>query len=563
MKRHTQILLMILCLLSASLTACGEHGTKSDINDHAETPQAPAMEETEVLTDTTSVPSNLEADEVTRNLLAMQKGDTKSLVGLSFGDAMDYNGYKICGWSDDKTWYRRNDCVYGDVKFVFGGKRNGFSGLELSWSGNFCGIILGEDTIDTFTDILGKPNDTWEEKISGDETSSWAVWNFENANLSVRIYEGKVCSVEYHASVEIADTKETPEEETDFRIDCRDKNGFAEQVYKWMSYGSNPDHGYASYHPYDDDYDMSKVDTFVQDYLRGQGIDKEAPDGVSYNQNGDLFVEYYVDSDKGQYCFIVHLWGEYWLDYDNGVSQYQDAVYCTTYTLCDEDQAGYVLYEQDTTQTTNRERLYDIWGKKMADVSYEYISQMPFPLITESWNLTSGFSPISLLRNQKTWFYKERSQFDADGRFVAYIGSNGTEYTGEYFPYPCKIIYGKDDRIMAIQEELQEEDIERGWGYWDDSIDYSGQIAFTYYEDGTIKNVDYFRSSYTHGTGDSSGNIVYDQKGRMIYNDYYVTHGGDAGIYVYEEDSRMPWCELHWCSFVNGFEDAYLFLPVD
>ena len=75
--------------------------------------------------------------------------------------------------------------------------------------------------------------------------------------------------------------------------------------------------------------------------------------------------------------------------------------------------------------------------------------------------------------------------------------------------------------------------------------------------------MDYFRSSYTHGTTDSSGNIVYDKKGRMIYNPYYITHGGDAGIYVYEEDSDMPWSVLHWCSYAPGFETAYLFLPVD
>ena len=199
----------------------------------------------------------------------------------------------------------------------------------------------------------------------------------------------------------------------------------------------------------------------------------------------------------------------------------------------------------------------------MADVSYEYISQMPFPLITESWNFTAGFSSIPLIRNQKMWFYKEQAQFDANGRFISYIGQNDTEYTREFFPYPCRTVYDTDDRLKAIQEELQEEDTEKDWGWWDDRIDYSGQIAFDYYEDGTIKSADYVRSSYTHGTTDSSGTIVYDKKGRMIYNDYYITHGNDAGIYLYEEDSDMPWCVLCWCSFAPGFETAYLFLPVD
>lgn len=540
MKKHYHILLMILCLLPVFVTACGNYRSESD---------------------TTNAPADLEEDEVTRNLHLLQNGDTKSLIGLSFGDALDYDGYTICGWSDTETWYRREDCAYGDVGLIFGGKGNGFSGLKISGNGNFFGIILGEDTVDTFTEVVGEP-DTWEEEAYGNETLHLAVWNFEDAVLSVRIKEGKARGVEYCANKNIADAKETPETETDFRVDLMARNGSAEMVYEWSAFGQNPDNGYAMYHPYDDNYDMDQVDAFVQNYLQEQGIDKETPDGVSYNHNGDLFVEYYVDREKEQYCFIVHLWGEYWVDYQKGLSQYQDAVYCTAYTLHDDDKAGYVLREQNTVQNTNREQLYDRWGKKVASVSYEYVPRMPFPLVTESWNLTAGFSSIPLIRNQKMWFYKELAQFDADGSFVSYIGQNDKTYTGEYFPYSCRTVYDADGRLEAIQEELQEYDIERGWGWWDDSIDYSGQITFDYYEDGTLKNADYFRSSYTHGTTDSSGNIVYDQKGRMIYNNYYITHGGDASIYVYEEASNMPWCELHWCSFAPGFEAAYLFLPV-
>lgn len=556
MKKRYQILLMILCLLPVAVTACGNNRMESNTDSGMNAAQTLLTPE-EADADTTSPPAALEEDEVTRNLLLLQNGDTKPLVGLSFGDVLDYDGYKICGWSSTEVWYRREDCAYGDVGLIFGGKGNGFSGMIIYSDGNFCGIILGEDTVDTFTEVLGEP-DTWEEESHGNETSHWAFWNFENAVLSVRIDNGKVGGVKYRANGDIADAKETSE--TDFRIDRMAGSGSAEVVYEWSATGWNYDNGYAEYHPYDDDYDMSKVDAFVQNYLQEQGIHKETPDGVSYNQNDDLFVEYYVDREKGQYCFIVHLWNEYWLDYDKGISQYQDAVYCTTYTLQDDDIAGYVLREQNTAQNTNRERLYDIWGKKAADVSYEYISQIPFPLITESWNLTAGFSSIPLIRNQKMWFYKEEAQFDADGSFL--IDNNDPKYTREFFPYPCRTIYDAEGRLTAIQEERQEEDIEKEWGMRaDNKIDYSGQIAFDYYEDGTVKSAYYVRSSYTHGTTDSSGNIIYDQKGRMVFNDYYITHGRDASIYLYEEDSDMPWCELCWCSYAPGFEAVYLFLP--
>lgn len=568
MKKCCQILLLILlmtlCLLSGVVTACRNNDMESDTDFNTEAAQTLTPEKIE--TDIASAPAPValeDEDEVTRNLRILQNGDTKSLVGLSFGDVLDYDGYTIYGWSDEEIQYRRKDCAYGDLGLIFGGRGNGFSGLKLYWSGNFCGIILKEDTVDRFISVLGEP-DTWEEKASGRETALWAVWDFENAVLSVRIKKGTgtVQAVEYLAKGDIADAREIPETETDLWIDRMDGNGSAYAVYQWSAYGQNSDNGFAMYDPLDDDYDFNKVNAFVKNYLQAQGIDKETPDGVSY-KNDDLFVEYYVDREKGQYCFIVHFLSKYWLDYDNGVSQYQDAVYCTTYTLHDDDIAGYVLHEQNPAQNMNRERLYDRWRKRMTAVSYEYIPHMPFPLVTESWNFAAGFSSIPLIRNQKMWFYKEQAQFDADSRFSSYSSKNSAEYTGEYFPYPCRTVYDTDGSLKAIQEELQEEDMERNWGWWDDSIDYSGQIALDYYEDGTIKSVDYIRSSYSHGTSDSNGNIVYDKKGRMIYNDYYMTHGSDADIYVYEEDSDMPWCVLHWCSFAPGFETAYLFLPVD
>ncbi len=428
----------------------------------------------------------------------------------------------------------------------------GFSGLEQFWDGgDFLGITLGEDTMETLTDVLGAP-DTLEEK---GETVYWAIWHFETASLSAKISDGKIRTMKYCADGNIADAKEKSEAETDLGKDRSEEN-CVEVIYGWSAYGTHSEGPYAMYYPYDEDYgviygeeyDESGPDEFIQNYLLEQGIDKEKPDGVSYNQNGDVFVEYYVDKEKEQYCFVVHF-------------EYADYVFCTTYTLDENGKEGYLIYEQNAEQDMCRERLYDVWGKKMADVSYEYIPDMPFPFITEAWNLNAGFSPAVLIRNQKTYFYKEQAQFDEDGKFLAYNGSVDEEGDGEYLCYPCRTIYGLDGRLNAVQEELQAYDVEMDWGWWDESIDYSGQMEFTYYEDGTIKNVDYIRSSNIHGTTDSSGHIDYDEKGRMIYNDYYITHGGDAVILLYEEDSTMPWCVFHWCSFAPGFEKIYLILP--
>lgn len=543
---------IFICLILTFLTACGKIDT-----DTLEMSEDAAADP--ILTEendwNTASPS-------AKSLICLKNGDTESLVGLSFGDEFDYDRYVISGWSSDETYYRLKDAEYGSVSFVFNGKGKGFSGLKKTWEGDFCGITLGEDTLETLTDVLGEPDMLEEKKIYG-ERELWATWHFETASLSARIEDGKIRAMEYCADGDIADAREKTEAETDFGKDRSAGEGCAEVIYRWRAYGSSSEGAYAIYHPHHDDYDESKVDEFIHNYLLEQGIDKEKPDGVSYNQNGDTFVEYYVDREKEQYCFVVHLWADYWVDYKKGISKYQDAVYCTAYTLDEDDKAGYLIYEQNEEKALWHEKLYDMWGKKMAAVSYEYIPGTPFPFITESWNLNSGFFPsaAALIRNQKTWFYKEQAQFDKDGKFISYNGSIDEERGGEYFCYPCRTVYDTEGRLYALQEEMQAYDIEINWGWWDESSDYSGQMEFSYYEDGTIKNVDYIRSSYTHGTTDSSGYIYYDEKGRMIYNDYYITHGGDSSILLYEDDSTMPWCVFHWCSYLPGFEEVYLFLP--
>lgn len=73
--------------------------------------------------------------------------------------------------------------------------------------------------------------------------------------------------------------------------------------------------------------------------------------------------------------------------------------------------------------------------------------------------------------------------------------------------------------------------------------------------------MEYIRSPNRYGTFDSRGDIEYDEKGRMLSNEYYVTHGEHMDIYLYEEDSDMPWGVIRWCCSAPGFEDIYLFLP--
>ena len=71
-----------------------------------------------------------------------------------------------------------------------------------------------------------------------------------------------------------------------------------------------------------------------------------------------------------------------------------------------------------------------------------------------------------------------------EGKFISY--DEGVDQ-GEYLLGSCHTVYDEEGRLNAIQEELQKEDIEEYWGWWDESIDYSdysGQIEMQYSNDG-------------------------------------------------------------------------------
>ncbi|MBD5528285.1 MAG: hypothetical protein HDR02_07750 [Lachnospiraceae bacterium] len=570
---------LVLCLLAGATVSCGKvDETKENAIEIAENDFSPTIEEIEnapkpqeeslcesaeedgTVAGNESVESDdaAEADEVTRKLLCLKDGDTEPLVGVSFGEPFDYDKYVSVGTWHGAKMYRLKDAENGGIYFLFNGKGDGFGGLVQFANfngGDFLGISVGEDSVKKISDVLGAYTAESRKTYSGTET--WAIWDFETATLSVKIEDGVIQTMEYLAKGDIADAPELPEEETDFGRDRRETSGRVETVYNWSAYGSTSEGSYAVCDPRDVDYDENTADEFIREYLLSQGIHKEMPDRITYDRNGDVLAECYVDEEKGEYCIILHIWGYWLVDFDAGTRRYLDALYCTTHTLSEEDICGYTICEEDTEQGRVWERRYDYNRKKMEEAVYEYIPGTPFPFILESWNLDE-FYPQLLIRNQKTWFFKEKAGFDEEGKFISY--DEGVDQ-GEYLLGSCHTVYDEEGRLKAIQEELQKEDIEEYWGWWDESIDYSGQIEMQYRNDGTISDVEYHRSSYRYGTSDSSGIIEYDEKGRMLYNEYYITHGEDADIYLYEEDSDMPWCVIYWCCFAPGFEDIYLFLP--
>ena len=509
-----------------------------------------------------------EANYVRSWVTAVKAGDIETLAGVPFGTEFDYDKFEQCEWSDDSVWYRRKDDAQDRLMYTFDGEGHRFNGLAVRWSGNFFGWEIGEDTLHTVLFQFGVP-DSFGVKEDGclSVTYEFGSRAYGSVILSVDIKEGKICRVSYTAAEETMAANVSPDVLTDFEQAVQTDYDDAETIYEW----GIEDKVY--YNPRDEGYDFGQVDAFVEDYLHSQGMENMTPDGVSAAWDEDSYVAYYIDPKQQKCCFVIHMWGDYWVDYEAGISQYADAVYCASCDFHEAEQTGNIIYHYDTAKGVTQETAYDAWGKRMADISYQYIEGVPVPFVTESWNLDTVYSPIwALCRGQKTWLYLETAVTDESGRIigteeVADISDDG-ELTAVsdgrvYLPHACVLHYDENGRLKDIQEEMQPYDIEEGWGWWDGSIDYSGQMEFFYREDGTLKEVEYLRSSYTHGTWDSHGTIQYDEQGRMIIDSYYVTHGGDASIYLYEGDEMRPWARVDWCSFMPGIESVSVFVPVE
>ncbi len=81
--------IITVCLTLLSVTACGETGTDMDVSEMTE-------EDDYALTGEHDEDSDWDTmSQSAKTLICLKNGDTKSLVGLSFGDEFDYDKYEI------------------------------------------------------------------------------------------------------------------------------------------------------------------------------------------------------------------------------------------------------------------------------------------------------------------------------------------------------------------------------------------------------------------------------------------------------------------------------------
>ena len=83
------------------------------------------------------------------------------------------------------------------------------------------------------------------------------------------------------------------------------------------------------------------------------------------------------------------------------------------------------------------------------------------------------------------------------------------------------------------------------------------EIDYIYRDDGTLFYRDYHHSTLVFPTNDSYLYSFYDEKGRVLYERGYITHGHLEDYYIYEDEGKMPTyhLELDYC---HGYAIPYL-----
>ena len=468
---------------------------------------------------------------------AFENGDTESLVGVAFGEEFDYDVYYYNGHSSGNDTHQPKEPVFEwTMDYYFEGKGHRFSGFRNREGEEepFLGIRFGETPASIFVKAFGEPDVCKEVDNGWGKDTLSADWYFEKAVLTVVEKEGLIVELSYKALRDAADGSADAGKKSDYELRMENKsvNEIAEAAYGWGDKAEKTD----VYYPLSmEDYSEGEVNAFIESYLQEQGFDGQSPDSVIYDREELRPAECrcYIDDKKDRFCFVfIEMVNERY-DIYGAVRDFREAA-----------EGEHFVYECDEAGNTVRETQYDIWGMRQAEASYQYHDGIPFPFLTDKWNVRSL---NGLCREQKTWFYEEGAVSDKKGNITAVDNSEANSRC--YFHgHPCSVVYRQDGKAESILGELSQDDLEYLEKYPEEgpSSPYTGRIDFEYSKDGKLKKIDYGRSEWCFGSGDMSGYIDFDDQERMVHNRYYMTHGSHRIFYFYHGDERRPWAELEW-----------------
>lgn len=283
----------------------------------------------------------------------------------------------------------------------------------------------------------------------------------------------------------------------------------------------------------DTDYNNATINT----YLRERGLHTGEPDGLI--KRGEVRLgEYYLNRNNEKIVFILRIWNHH------VIPSKQVYILCITFELANKKEIGFIQYDFNENHKTIKEELYSEDRLLIADIEYEPSSLFPFSIIKEYNNYSNDCEhvPEVLNRNDKFWFFEDRMIQTDDGEPIGYIGD--ISYINQLEDFEANkdelsFNYDVNDRLIDIIGTLNNE-VYYGEENQSETYDSRLNIKIQYSRKDCIDNIQYSKPALIYGSYDSIGEVLYDDRGRMIYNSYYVTHGSIEQFYFYRKNEVNP-----------------------
>ena len=289
------------------------------------------------------------------------------------------------------------------------------------------------------------------------------------------------------------------------------------------------------------DVDLDRYNSIIETYLKSKDMFKDNPDGYA-RYNDYTIGEYYKNAKQDRISFVLKTY-----DKQSESPEQFTSVICLTVDLKNCVNEGSISYIYDENNNLIEEYLYSDVGNLVSSVTYEQVPYFPFSIIGKYENYEdTDLNIYELLnRNQKLWWLEKDIVDDSNARIVGYKGDpfyqvETDDYLSIKYDFNDKVdhITGKYISEMGFEEDVRLE------------IDLT-------YDGEQIDSFTYNRPGWIYGTSDSIGDVLCDELGRMIYNDFYVTHGSIYQFSFYEDDHKLPWVQIVFDSMpYSGWEES-------
>lgn len=191
--------------------------------------------------------------------------------------------------------------------------------------------------------------------------------------------------------------------------------------------------------------------------------------------------------------------------------------------------------------------------------AYGFEGRMPFYQYRDAWGDLKTELYFDPATETGCGFYYSYDFYPGQEQIITgYVFQGIEEQAWEvYPPYLLKNRYGEtgkewpeDEGVLSYQEDCRYRTDGRLEYFCAGGLaDFNGdgpeetvflELDFVYRDDGTLACRNYFHNTWMWGTSYSSGTYLYDEKERLLCETLYVTHGGEAFYYIYEDDSSTP-----------------------